>query len=96
MTAPGNFLSFGRYMQQRYGERVHKVSIDASFTCPNRDGTRGVGGCTFCNNASFSPAAGNLDAIDAQIERGKAVILKRTGAKSTWDIFRAIPIPMPM
>lgn len=89
MTAPGNFLSFGRYMQQRYGERVHKVSIDASFTCPNRDGTRGVGGCTFCNNASFSPAAGNLDAIDAQIERGKAVILKRTGAKKYLGYFQS-------
>ena len=40
---------------QRYGERVHKIAIDASFTCPNRDGSKGRGGCSFCNNVSFSP-----------------------------------------
>src|ERR1035437_174729 len=39
-----------------YGGRLQKVSIDAGFTCPNRDGSLGVGGCTFCNNEGFSPS----------------------------------------
>jgi len=43
------------YMRQRFGGRVQKVSVDAGFTCPNRDGTRGYGGCTYCNNVSFVP-----------------------------------------
>lgn len=47
--------TFGQWLQQRHGERVHKIALDAGFTCPNRDGNQGVGGCTFCNNASFSP-----------------------------------------
>ncbi|MFQ5584013.1 MAG: TIGR01212 family radical SAM protein, partial [Calditrichia bacterium] len=43
------------YLRNRFGGRVQKVSIDAGFTCPNRDGTKGFGGCTYCNNASFVP-----------------------------------------
>ena len=39
-----------------FGCRVQKVSIDAGFTCPNRDGTKGTGGCTFCNNDAFNPS----------------------------------------
>lgn len=49
------YYAFGRYLRQRYGCRVHKITLDAGFTCPNRDGTRGRGGCTFCNNVGFSP-----------------------------------------
>ncbi len=47
--------TFGRAMLARHGERVHKIALDAGFTCPNRDGTKGIGGCTFCNNKSFHP-----------------------------------------
>lgn len=45
---------FSHYLRQRFGERVHKVSIDAGFTCPNIDGTKSTGGCTFCNNEGFN------------------------------------------
>src|SRR4051812_48703631 len=44
------------HLRQRFGRRVQKVSIDAGFTCPNVDGTVAVGGCTFCDNRSFSPS----------------------------------------
>jgi radical SAM protein (TIGR01212 family) len=44
------------YLRQRFGERVQKVSIDAGFTCPNVDGSVATGGCTFCDNRSFSPS----------------------------------------
>ncbi len=43
----------GDDLKQRYGERIHKLSLHGAFTCPNRDGTLGRGGCTFCNVASF-------------------------------------------
>ena len=46
--------TFGQDLLRRYGERVHKLTINAGFTCPNRDGTLGKGGCTFCNNISFN------------------------------------------
>jgi uncharacterized protein len=47
--------SYGFYLRQRFGCRVSKVNVDAGFTCPNRDGSKGLGGCIYCNNVSFSP-----------------------------------------
>ena len=58
--------TFGRAMLARHGERVHKVALDAGFTCPNRDGSKGIGGCTFCNNKSFSPQGGGRGCNDAE------------------------------
>lgn len=55
MREQARYYSFGRYLRRRFGCRVHKVTLHAGFTCPNRDGTRGWDGCTFCNNAGFSP-----------------------------------------
>lgn len=48
--------AYSDYFRKRFGERVQKISVDAGFTCPNRDGTSGYGGCTFCNNRAFSPS----------------------------------------
>jgi len=50
------YHSLSYYLRQRFGERVQKVSLDAGFTCPNVDGTVATGGCTFCDNRSFSPS----------------------------------------
>ncbi|HNV80960.1 MAG: TIGR01212 family radical SAM protein [Tenuifilaceae bacterium] len=50
------FHSYACYMKKYFGGRVQKLTIDAGFTCPNRDGTVGIGGCTFCNNESFNPS----------------------------------------
>lgn len=47
--------SYGHYLRRRFGCRVSKVNVDAGFTCPNRDGSKGTGGCIYCNNVSFSP-----------------------------------------
>ena len=81
--------TFGQAMLKRYGERVHKVSIDASFTCPNRDGSKGVGGCTFCNNISFSPNSKQPAPIAQQIASGRRVIRKRTRAQKYIAYFQA-------
>jgi hypothetical protein len=50
------FNAFSNYFRKIHGARFQKVSIDAGFTCPNRDGTKGTGGCTFCNNKAFKPS----------------------------------------
>lgn len=50
------YFSYNRQLRLRFGARVQKVSIDARFTCPNVDGTVATGGCTFCDNRSFSPS----------------------------------------
>jgi radical SAM protein (TIGR01212 family) len=50
------FNAYSNYFRSIYGARVQKVSIDAGFTCPNRDGTKGVGGCSYCNNNAFNPS----------------------------------------
>ena len=49
------YNSFVGYYRRRYGERLQKLVLDAGFSCPNRDGTVGWGGCTYCDNAAFHP-----------------------------------------
>lgn len=49
------FNTYSGYFRRRFGGRVQKVSVDAGFSCPNRDGSIATGGCTFCNNAAFTP-----------------------------------------
>ena len=81
--------TFGQDLLRRYGERVHKLAINAGLTCPNRDGSKGRGGCTFCNNASFNPISRRPPGIAQQIESGRRVIRKRTGAKRYMPYFQA-------
>ncbi len=50
------FNAYSNYFRSLFGERVQKVSVDAGFTCPNRDGTKGSGGCSYCNNDAFNPS----------------------------------------
>lgn len=69
--------TLGTYMKQRYGSKIHKLTIDAAFTCPNRDGSLGVGGCTFCNVSSFSAEHGSHASVAEQLAAGK----QRRGGK---------------
>jgi uncharacterized protein len=50
------FNNYTDYFRKTFGGRVQKVTLDAGFTCPNRDGSRGTGGCTYCNNDGFNPS----------------------------------------
>ena len=50
------YNEYGNWIRNKFGYRVQKISIDAGFSCPNRDGSIGKGGCIYCNNASFSPS----------------------------------------
>lgn len=72
------YRAWNEHVKTRYGGRVQKVSVAAGFTCPNRDGLLGKGGCTFCNNASFTP--GYLDqhpSITAQLDAGLDFLRRR-------------------
>lgn len=81
--------TFGQHLLQRHGERVHKIALDAGFTCPNRDGTKGTGGCTFCNNVSFSPNGRTPPTTVEQINKGKRAIFRRTRARKFLAYFQA-------
>ncbi|SON50602.1 TIGR01212 family radical SAM protein [Vibrio tapetis] len=59
--------TIGQDLQRRYGEKVHKLTLHGGFSCPNRDGTIGRGGCTFCNVASFSDEQTQIKSIREQL-----------------------------
>lgn len=86
---PDRVHTFGQDLKRRFGRRVHKLAINAGLSCPNRDGSKGRGGCTFCNNVSFSPNARRAPRIDEQIAAGRAVIARRTGATRFIAYFQA-------
>lgn len=74
--------SYGGYLRRRFGFRVSKVNVDAGFTCPNRDGSKGSGGCIYCNNVSFSPK-GTQSAVplEEQMAAGMAYHRLRLGSE---------------
>lgn len=70
---------FGDDLKRRHGEKIHKLTLHGSFTCPNRDGTLGRGGCTFCNVASFADEQAQVLPIAAQLQQraGEATRARR-------------------
>lgn len=65
------YNSYNEYFKKTFGQRVQKVSIDAGFTCPNRDGSIGKGGCTYCNNNAFNPSyCDSIKSVEQQINEG--------------------------
>jgi len=65
------FNSYSEYFRKKFGGRVQKLTLDAGFTCPNRDGSKGKGGCTFCNNNAFNPSYCLPEkSISTQIDEG--------------------------
>ena len=65
------FNAYSNYFMKQFGSRVQKISIDAGFSCPNRDGKISTGGCTFCSNAAFNPSYCKPEkSVRQQIEEG--------------------------
>jgi len=65
------YLNYNQVLKTEFSERVQKISINAGFTCPNRDGSKGTGGCTYCNNQTFSPEyCKSSKTISEQVEEG--------------------------
>lgn len=81
-TSTRRYTAFGQYMKDLYHRPVYKVNVDAGFTCPNRDGTVAIGGCIYCNNNSFRPAAcTSAISIREQIEKGIPYLRSRYGSE---------------
>ncbi|OYT17475.1 MAG: TIGR01212 family radical SAM protein [Bacteroidetes bacterium 4572_77] len=72
------FNAYAPYFKNLFGERVQKTTIDAGFTCPNRDGKVARGGCSYCNNNAFNPSYNSpLKSVNQQIEEGIEFHAKR-------------------
>lgn len=66
------YNDYGTWIQRLTGGKVQKIAVDAGFTCPNRDGTKAVGGCSFCDNGAFNPVyCDRRKSVSQQIEDGK-------------------------
>lgn len=65
------YNDFSGHFRKKFNGRVQKISIDAGFSCPNRDGLKGSGGCSYCNNRTFSPEYCNLEkSVTSQLKEG--------------------------
>lgn len=72
------YKEYGSWLREQFDFKVQKISLNAGFTCPNRDGSIGVGGCTYCNNQTFNPAyCQNDKSITLQLEEGKQFFGKK-------------------
>ncbi|HEY9082536.1 MAG TPA: TIGR01212 family radical SAM protein [Vicingaceae bacterium] len=88
ITKPYN--SYSTYIKQKFGKRVQKVSLDTGFTCPNRDGTKGIGGCTYCNNNTFNPYyCKPQKSITQQLNDGIAFFAKKYKTQEYLAYFQA-------
>ena len=82
------YLSFNEYCRERFGCKVYKLSLDAGFTCPNRDGTLATGGCTFCAGGSGGRFCASGSDIKAQLAAAKELV-KAKGANKFIAYFQA-------
>lgn len=72
------YVEFGPWLQSELGCKVQKISVNAGMTCPNRDGTLGTDGCTFCNNQTFNPAYCRTEkSVTQQLEEGKQFFARK-------------------
>lgn len=84
------YNDFSTHFRKLFNERVQKVSVDAGFTCPNRDGTKGFGGCTYCNNKTFKPNYCNLEnSIENQLREGIRFFGKKYSSMKFLAYFQA-------
>jgi len=84
------YNNYNSYLKEKFGCRVHKVSVDVGFTCPNRDGNVAIGGCIYCNNDSFVPSyAKSRVSLQDQIRTGMEYQKKRFKAEKFIIYFQA-------
>ena len=84
------YNDFSSYFRKLFDRRVQKISIDAGFTCPNRDGSRGKGGCTFCDNKTFNPSyCLPENSITLQLEQGISFFRDRYKTQQYLAYFQA-------
>ncbi len=84
------YYSFNHYLKDRFGERVQKIPLDAGMTCPNRDGTKGVGGCVYCDSrGSGNEGSKKHTDINAQVVAGMNFLSKHHRAKKFIAYFQS-------
>lgn len=84
------YNQFSEYLKQRFGTKVYKITLDAGFSCPNRDGTISKGGCIFCDDTgSFSKAHITYPSIEKQLQEGIEHLPARFKAKKFMSYFQA-------
>ena len=72
------YREYSDYLAERFDRKMQKLTVNAGFTCPNRDGTKGWGGCTYCNNQAFNPTfAERGDSITEQLTKAKAFFARK-------------------
>lgn len=72
------YKDYSHWIREQFPFRVQKISVDAAFSCPNRDGRLSLGGCTFCDNKTFNPSyCDRGKSITQQLEEGKAFFAKK-------------------
>ena len=80
MQAERYYYSFGRYLKQNWAQKIRKLSLHGRFTCPNRDGTLGRGGCTFCNVSSFVDETAQAQSIAIQLNDRRCEMKRKAEA----------------
>ena len=84
------YNDFSTFLQKHFPFKVQKISLHAGFTCPNRDGTKGVGGCTYCNNQTFSPEYCHTEkTITEQLNEGAVFFSRKYPAMKFLAYFQA-------
>ncbi len=84
------YNDYSGWVLEKFGARVQKISVDAGFTCPNRDGSKGTGGCIYCDNTTFSPKYCNpKKTISQQLEEGIAFFSKKYPAQKYIAYFQS-------
>lgn len=90
MNPPRLYYDFSTFLSQYFDGKVQKISIHAGFTCPNRDGTKGTGGCTYCNNQTFNPDYCKPEfGISRQLEDGISFFARKYPAMRYLAYFQA-------
>ena len=78
MNKENLYNDLSAYLSAYFPCKVQKISLNAGFTCPNRDGTVGYGGCTYCNNQTFNPAYCKTEkSVTEQLEEGKTFFARK-------------------
>lgn len=82
------YRSLNDYLKDTFGEKVYKLALDGGMTCPNRDGTKGTGGCIFCSEGGSGDFAERYNGdVQAQITNAVARISGKTKAKEIYSLF---------
>lgn len=84
------YNQYSEFLKQKFGAKVYKITLDAGFSCPNRDGTISSSGCIFCDDGgSFSQAHSNRLSVEEQVQVGAETLAKRFKAKKFMSYFQA-------